>query len=395
MSNVIKIFENEEFGRVRTIIKDSEPWFVGKDVAEILEYRNTKKALSDHVDEEDKYQGNGVTIRDPMGRMQHPTIINESGLYSLILSSKMPRAKEFKRWVTSEILPTIRRTGGYVANEDMFVDNYLPFLDDAYRNLFRLQMIAINQLNERIRHDKPLVEFANQVANTNNLIDMNAMAKLAREENIPVGRNKLFDRLKRMGVLMSNNLPYQQYIDRGYFAVKESVFKMDGLKKTYQQTLVTGKGQVFIIGLLKKYYGSYMSNQLLGKGNTVAAIDELYLFLTNMTAIEYIRNGMKRVRKKESSFILASQNIEDFLLPEIKEFTKPLFSIPTHHFLFNPGSISPTAFIDTLQLEESEYSLIKYPERGTCLYRCGNERYLLQVIAPAYKAALFGSAGGR
>mgnify|MGYP001438010711 FL=1 len=140
---------------------------------------------------------------------------------------------------------------------------------------------------------------------------------------------------------------------------------------------------------------SYMSDQLLGKGNTVAAVDELYLFLTNMTAIEYIRNGMKRVRKKESSFILASQNIEDFLLPEIKEFTKPLFSIPPHHFLFNPGSISPTAFIDTLQLEGSEYSLIKYPERGTCLYRCGNERYLLQVIAPAYKAALFGSAGGR
>ena len=138
-----------------------------------------------------------------------------------------------------------------------------------------------------------------------------------------------------------------------------------------------------------------MSDQLLGKGNTVAAVDELYLFLTNMTAIEYIRNGMKRVRKKESSFILASQNIEDFLLPEIKEFTKPLFSIPVHHFLFNPGNISPTAFIDTLQLEESEYSLIKYPERGTCLYRCGNERYLLQVIAPAYKAALFGSAGGR
>ena len=140
---------------------------------------------------------------------------------------------------------------------------------------------------------------------------------------------------------------------------------------------------------------SYMSNQLLGCGNTVAAVDELYLFLTNMTAIEYIRNGMKRVRKKESSFILASQNIEDFLLPEIKEFTKPLFSIPAHHFLFNPGNISPTAFIDTLQLEESEYSLIKYPERGTCLYRCGNERYLLQVIAPAYKAGLFGSAGGR
>lgn len=140
---------------------------------------------------------------------------------------------------------------------------------------------------------------------------------------------------------------------------------------------------------------SYMSNQLLGKGNTVAAVDELYLFLTNMTAIEYIRNGMKRVRKKESSFILASQNIEDFLLPEIKEFTKPLFSIPSHHFLFNAGQINPQEYMDALQLEESEFSLIRYPERGTCLYRCGNERYLLQVIAPAYKTALFGAAGGR
>ena len=140
---------------------------------------------------------------------------------------------------------------------------------------------------------------------------------------------------------------------------------------------------------------SYMSNQLLGRGNTVAAVDELYLFLTNMTAIEYIRNGMKRVRKKESSFILSSQNIEDFLLPEIKEFTKPLFSIPSHHFLFNPGNISPTDFMDTLQVEQSEYGLIKYPERGTCLYRCGNERYLLQVHAPDYKVKLFGKAGGR
>ena len=140
---------------------------------------------------------------------------------------------------------------------------------------------------------------------------------------------------------------------------------------------------------------SYMSGQLLGKGNTVAAIDELYLFLSNMTAIEYIRNGMKRVRKKESSFVLASQNIEDFLLPEIKEFTKPLFSIPTYHFLFNPGNISSAQFIDTLQLEQSEYELFKFPEQGLCFFRCGNERYLLQVIAPKHKAVLFGTAGGR
>lgn len=140
---------------------------------------------------------------------------------------------------------------------------------------------------------------------------------------------------------------------------------------------------------------SFMSNQLLGKGNTAASIDELYLFLTNMTAIEYIRNAMKRVRKKESSIILASQNIEDFLIPSIREFTKPLFSIPTHQFLFNAGQVNPKEYMDALQVESAEFELIKYPERGTCLYRCGNERYLLQVIAPDYKSVLFGKAGGR
>ncbi len=140
---------------------------------------------------------------------------------------------------------------------------------------------------------------------------------------------------------------------------------------------------------------SYMSNQLLGEGNTAASIDELYLFLTNLTAIEYIRNASKRVRKKESAVILASQNIEDFLIPSIRELTKPLFSIPTHQFLFNAGQINPKEYMDALQVEPSEFELIKYPERGTCLYRCGNERYLLQVIAPEYKSAIFGKAGGR
>lgn len=140
---------------------------------------------------------------------------------------------------------------------------------------------------------------------------------------------------------------------------------------------------------------SFMTNQLLGIGNTSASIDELYLFLSNMTAIEYIRNAMKRVRKKDSSVILSSQNIEDFLIPGIREYTKPLFSIPTHQFLFNAGQINPKEYMDALQIEPSEFELIKYPERGTCLYRCGKERYLLQVIAPEYKSKLFGQGGGR
>jgi type IV secretory pathway VirB4 component len=140
---------------------------------------------------------------------------------------------------------------------------------------------------------------------------------------------------------------------------------------------------------------SYMSDRLLTVGNTVAALDELYLFLTNKTVIEYIRSFMKRVRKKESAVILSSQNLEDFALPGIAELTKPLFSIPVHQFLFNAGSVDSRFYMDTLQLEESEYKLIKYPQQGVCLYKCGNERYNLAVHAPEYKETLFGTAGGR
>jgi type IV secretory pathway VirB4 component len=147
---------------------------------------------------------------------------------------------------------------------------------------------------------------------------------------------------------------------------------------------------------------SYMSDKLLTVGNTVASIDELYLFLqqgsggsNNLVVIEYIRSMMKRVRKKDSAMILASQNLEDFNVDGIRELTKPLFSIPTHAFLFNAGNIDKRFYIDSLQLEESEYNLIRYPQRGVCLYKCGNERYYLAVQAPAYKEKLFGKAGGR
>ena len=140
---------------------------------------------------------------------------------------------------------------------------------------------------------------------------------------------------------------------------------------------------------------SFMSDKLLTEGHTASAIDELYLFLTNMTDIEYFRNFMKRVRKKESSVILSSQNLEDFNIEGIREMTKPLFSIPTHQFLFNTGAVDAKFYMDTLQLEESEYNLIKFPQRRVCLYKCGNERYNLVVHAPTYKEKLFEKAGGR
>lgn len=145
---------------------------------------------------------------------------------------------------------------------------------------------------------------------------------------------------------------------------------------------------------------SYMSDRLLTIGNTTAALDELYVWLSDnvsagTTIIEYIRNTLKRVRKKDSNLIMASQNLEDFDREGIRELTKPLFAIPPHQFIFNCGSIDKRFYMDLLQLEEAEYNLIRFPQRGVCLFKCGNERYLLEVHAPTYKEALFGSAGGR
>jgi type IV secretory pathway VirB4 component len=139
---------------------------------------------------------------------------------------------------------------------------------------------------------------------------------------------------------------------------------------------------------------SYMSGALLGDGNTAAVIDELYLWLSNLPAVERIRNAMKRVRKKNSAIIIASQNLNDYLLPDIAELTKPLFAIPAHTFLFNPGAVDKRFYIENLQLEPSEYDLIKLPQQGLCLYKCGNQRYHLEVQAPDYKAVRFGKAGG-
>ena len=140
---------------------------------------------------------------------------------------------------------------------------------------------------------------------------------------------------------------------------------------------------------------AYMSDRLLTGGNTVAVLDELYLWLSNPVAIEYIRNCLKRVRKRDSALVMASQNLEDFDQEGVREMTKPLFAIPPHQFLFNPGSIGKRFYMDMLQLDEAEFELIQRARRGECLYKCGMERYHLEVKAPTHKAALFGSAGGR
>lgn len=253
MEQKIKIFENEEFGSVRTIEENGKVLFCGSDVAKALGYRRPKDAITAHC--------KGAVKRRLLtnGGAQEMKMISEGDVYRLISHSRLPSAEKFESWIFDDVLPTIRRTGGYVSNEEMFIENYLPFLDEPYKNLFRLQMTFISKLNERIRTDKPLVDFALNVADSEDLIDMNAMAKLAADKNFNIGRTRLFRWLKEMGVLMSNNLPYQRYIDRRLFVVKESVFEVEGMKKTYRQTFVTGKGQLFIIGLLRKYYGKEMS----------------------------------------------------------------------------------------------------------------------------------------
>ena len=248
MENMIKTFVNEEFGTVRTLDNNGKVMFCGSDVAKALGYRVPKDAISAHCKGAVKHR----LLTN--GGYQEVKFIPEGDVYRLIAHSRLPAAERFEEWIFDEVLPTIRRTGGYVGNEDMFVESYLPFADDAVKNLFRLNLMTIRQLNEKIRRDEPLVQFANQVADTENVIDIGRMAKLANEENIRIGRNTLFRWLKGRKILMSNNIPYQQFIDRGYFVVKESVYEHHGMQKTYQQTYVTGKGQQYIIRLLKEYF---------------------------------------------------------------------------------------------------------------------------------------------
>lgn len=243
MENKIKIFSNEDFGEVRTLMIDNKPYFVGKDVAEILGYANAPKAIRDHVDDEDKLTERIVLS----GQNREVIFINESGLYSLILSSKMPNAKKFKRWVTSEVLPTIRKTGGYVANDDLFIQTYLPYADESTKSLFRVTLNTINQLNHKIETDKPKVQFADSVANTENLIDIGTLAKLINDKYKKLGRNKLFVWLRDNGYLRHNNEPYQRYINSGIFTTREYVYNTRTGNAIGIKTYVTPKGQAYII----------------------------------------------------------------------------------------------------------------------------------------------------
>lgn len=264
MENKIGVFKNEQFGAVRIILIDKEPWFVGKDVAEILGYTNPSKALSDHVDDEDKLNSNKLnneTLPSFDLGQRGGWLINESGLYSLILSSRLPTAKAFKRWVTDEVLPSIRKYGVFMTPEAleaaMCNPDYLLKVVTALKKESdaRIALERENaQLNERIETDKPLVEFANHVSTTDSLLNMSQFAKIVRNEDIDIGRNRLISWLKKSGYLMPNGEPYQQYLSQGLFDVKEAVKHTYNGAMVFPVTLITGKGQVYFVDKLKKEY---------------------------------------------------------------------------------------------------------------------------------------------
>lgn len=249
MSNEIKIFENEEFGSVRTLEINGKPYFVGKDVTDILGYQNGSRDINRHVDEDDREK---VMIFDG-NQDKESIIINESGLYSLILSSKLPNAKKFKRWVTSEILPAIRKTGSYSIQSKP--DSYTIEDPAARARRWAEEYEEKKALEAKIEEQKPLVEYAEHIQASKDVIDMKSMAKLASKNGIKIGRNKLFSFLRDRKILDRENIPYANYMDKEWFQVVESPYTFNnGDVKIIRTTLVSPKGQIGIIRQLKKYY---------------------------------------------------------------------------------------------------------------------------------------------
>lgn len=243
----LQVFNNDEFGQIRAVQIDGQGWLVGKDIAEKLGYSNTRKAILDHVDEDDKV----VTKCDTLGGAQKLIVINESGLYSLILSSKLPQAKKFKRWVTSEVLPQIRQTGGYIPVDET---------DDEEALMAKALMVAqrtIEKKNELLKQTQKELEnrnrFINQISISENSLLVREVAKIASKEKLVIGEKKLWAKLREWGLIFKNTTePKQEGIDRGYFEVSEGTKEAKGKVFTYKTTRVTGKGQAYIIERLLK-----------------------------------------------------------------------------------------------------------------------------------------------
>ena len=246
--NEIKVFDNPEFGEIRTTTIDDEPWFVGKDVAEILGYSDTFGAIKKHVDGEDKQNCQNDSFESPRGM----TVINESGLYSLILSSKLPTAKKFKRWVTSEVLPAIRKNGMYMTDQKAY-----DLLHNSGSLADMLQQAAeqLRQKDIEIRRMKPKELFADAVATSDSSILVGELAKLLKQNGVEIGQNRLFQWMRDNGYLIksgsSKNMPTQKAMEAELFEIKErTINNPDGTVRITKTPKVTGKGQQYFINKL-------------------------------------------------------------------------------------------------------------------------------------------------
>lgn len=247
----LQIFNSPEFGAIRTIEKDGEPWFVGKDVAVVLGYGDTDQALRKHIDDEDK-----LTRRfDGSGQNRQMTIINESGLYSLVLSSKLPTAKQFKRWVTSEVIPSIRKHGGYLTPDKLEEVLLKPdTLIQLAQNL-KAEQEKRKALEAQIESQKPAVLFTGAVETSKTSILIGELAKMLKQNGINIGQNRLFAWMREKGYLIKRkgtdyNMPTQRSMDMGLFEIKETTINNpDGSIKISKTPKVTGKGQVYFINL--------------------------------------------------------------------------------------------------------------------------------------------------
>lgn len=251
--NELKIFENPAFGKVRVVEQGGEPWFIGKDVAEILGYSNTPKAIRDHVDDEDKLAERIVLS----GQNREVAIINESGLYSLILSSKMPNAKKFKHWVTAEVLPAIRKTGGYIAGSEKMSDAELMAKAVLVAQATIKERDArIKELESDTQRMKPKEIFADAVSASEQTILIGDLAKLIKQNGHDMGQKRMFEWLRNNGYLIKRqgadyNSPTQRAMELGLFRIKETaVTHSDGHVTVSKTVKVTGKGQAYFVNKL-------------------------------------------------------------------------------------------------------------------------------------------------
>lgn len=246
--NQLKIFTSNQFGEIRTTVQNGEPWFVAADVCKALELPDTHKAIG-RLDDDEKDRN---SIPTPGGK-QNVSVVNEAGLYSLVLGSRKPEAKAFKRWITHEVLPVIRKTGGYVNNADSFVDHYFPGADHATKDFIRTMLDNTEKLNKQIEEQKPKVLFADAVSSSDTSILVGEMAKLLKQNNIDMGQKRFFEWLRSNGYLIKRkgtdwNMPTQRSMEMGLFEIKESThIDGNGCNITTKTPKVTGKGQQYFI----------------------------------------------------------------------------------------------------------------------------------------------------